>query len=392
MSLYKYKNSKVWWIDFIFDGVRIRESTKTKSKKLAEEIERKRRSDLESGRMGLNKRERPRLFSLVAEDYLQVKQPVLSDRGLIIEKSNLKHLLLVFGGKLLSDIGAAEIGVYQRDRLSAGAAPKTINLEIGTLRAILLRHQLWQFVKQDFRMLKVEESVGKALTSNEEVELLEACTDSRSRTLYPAVVLALNTGMRSIEIRSLRWTQVDLAAKLVRVGRSKTDAGAGRMIHSTLVQRSFCEIGPQTSLRAAPKTTSFRQSVMVKAVHHTQSIRENLWAALRRVGRPHANVRRSSVGSMISGTRPAPVCSKVECPSLCLHKSWDGARPRRSRWPSDTATSGTALCGRPWLCLTRKSLEIGEDWEARRGKCQTNHDREITRVGDILWRENHLCD
>jgi integrase len=53
---------------------------------------------------------------------------------------------------------------------------------------------------------------------------------SRSRTLYPAVVIALNTGMRSIEIRSLRWTQVDLAAKMLRVSRSKTDAGAGRMI------------------------------------------------------------------------------------------------------------------------------------------------------------------
>jgi integrase len=230
VALYKYKNSKVWWMDFIFDGVRVRESTKSRSKKLAEEIERKRRADLEGGRMGLKKRERPRLFSVVAEDYLRIKHPVLSERGLIIERSNLKHLLLAFAGKLLSDIGATEISAYQRDRLSRGAAPKTINLEIGTLRAILLRHHLWQFVKQDVRMLKVEESVGRALTSQEEAALLEACSASRSRTLYPAVVLALHTGMRSIEIRSLRWMQVDLAAKLVRVGRSKTHAGTGRMI------------------------------------------------------------------------------------------------------------------------------------------------------------------
>jgi integrase len=59
---------------------------------------------------------------------------------------------------------------------------------------------------------------------------LTACADSQSPTLYPTVALALNTGMRSIEIRSLRWTQVDLSAKMLRVGRSKTDAGAGRMI------------------------------------------------------------------------------------------------------------------------------------------------------------------
>jgi hypothetical protein len=137
MSVYRYKNSKFWWMDFIFDGVRVRESTKTRAKKLAQEIERKRREELESGRMGLKKRDRPRLFSLTAEEYLAIKKPVLSDRGLIIERSNLKHLLLAFGGKLLSDIDAADISHYQRDRLQAGAAPKTINLEIGTLRAIL---------------------------------------------------------------------------------------------------------------------------------------------------------------------------------------------------------------------------------------------------------------
>jgi integrase len=204
MSLYKYKNSKVWWIDFIFDGVRIRESTKSRTKKLVEEIERKRRADLEGGRFGLKKRERPRIFSLVAEEYVILKKPVLSERGLTIEKSNLKHLLKAFGGKLLSDIDAGEIATYQQDRLRFGAAPKTINLEIGTMRAILLRHHLWPFIKQEVRMLKVGESIGRALTIEEETKLLVACSESRSRALYPAVVLALNTGMRSIEIRSLK--------------------------------------------------------------------------------------------------------------------------------------------------------------------------------------------
>jgi integrase len=228
MSVYRYKNSKVWWMDFIFDGVRIREWTKSRAKKLAEEIERKRRSDLEGGHFGLKKRDRPRLFSLVAEDYLTLKKPVLSDRSLTIEKANLRHLLRALGGKLLSDIDAGEIASYQRERLQAGAAPKTINLEIGTLRAILLRHQLWAFIRQDVRMLKVDEGVGRRLSLAEEGRLLSACAESRSRALYPAVVLALNTGMRSIEIRSLRWGQIDLASRTVRVGRSKTESGAGR--------------------------------------------------------------------------------------------------------------------------------------------------------------------
>ena len=109
----------------------------------AEEIERKRRADLEGGRFGFKKRDRPRVFNLVAEEYVTLMQPVLSDRGLTIEKCSLRHLLKAFGGMLPSDIDAGEISTNQRNRLRSGAAPKTINLELGTHRAILPRHHLW---------------------------------------------------------------------------------------------------------------------------------------------------------------------------------------------------------------------------------------------------------
>jgi integrase len=230
MSVFRFKNSKVWWMDFIFDGYRVRESTKSRNKKLAEDIERKRHSELESGRMGLKKRGRPRLFTLASEDYLQAKQPVLSERAFIIERSNLKHLLPAFGNRLVSDIDAADIDGYQKVRLHEGAAAKTINLEVGTLRAILLRNRLWEPIRQDVRMLKVEDTPGKALTNEEEEQLLAACRESRSRGLYPSVVLALNTGMRSAELRWMQWKQIDLRAASIRVGRSKTAAGAGRTI------------------------------------------------------------------------------------------------------------------------------------------------------------------
>ncbi|HZD51016.1 MAG TPA: hypothetical protein VE178_19905, partial [Silvibacterium sp.] len=147
---------------------------------------------------------------VAAEDYLTLKRSVLSERGLIIERSNLKHLLPALGPRLLSDIGARLISAYQDRWLEVGTAPKTINLEVGTLRAILLRHGTWGFIRKDVRMLKVDESAGKCLTQAEETRLLEECAASRSRALYPAVVLALNTGMRSIEIRLLKWTQIDL--------------------------------------------------------------------------------------------------------------------------------------------------------------------------------------
>src|SRR5262245_8302979 len=68
------------------------------------------------------------------------------------------------------------------------------------------------------------------LTVNEEVALIAGCLQSRSRSLYPAVMLALNTGMRYSEIRRLQWKQVDFAAKVLTVGKSKTPTGTGRAI------------------------------------------------------------------------------------------------------------------------------------------------------------------
>ena len=46
----------------------------------------------------------------------------------------------------------------------------------------------------------------------------------------PALMLALNAGMRDAEIRTLQWGRLDLSKRYLTVGESKTEAGAGRTI------------------------------------------------------------------------------------------------------------------------------------------------------------------
>src|SRR5215831_19417133 len=79
-------------------------------------------------------------------------------------------------------------------------------------------------------MLPTRDDIGRAVTLEEESVLLIACSQSRSRSLLPAVTLALNTCMRYSELRLLRWHQVDFGARLLKVGRSKTEFGTGRVI------------------------------------------------------------------------------------------------------------------------------------------------------------------
>jgi len=91
---------------------------------------------------------------------------------------------------LVCDIRAEEIARYQAVRLAEQAAPKTINLEVGTLRAVLRRNRLWFAIQQDVRMLRVTDEVGQAITREQEDRLLATCQSSRSRSLLTAVLLA----------------------------------------------------------------------------------------------------------------------------------------------------------------------------------------------------------
>jgi integrase len=225
-----YRRGRTCWYKFKFAGQTIRESAKTNSKTVAKNAERTRRRELEEGFNGISKPQRAQLFNLASESWLETKKAHLSPRSVTIEKLNLKHIKPSFGGMLICDIGPDDIAAYQSARLREKAAPKTINLEVGTLRAILRKHRLWANIQPDVQMLRVRDDVGRALTEEEEKALLRECRKSRSRSLYVAVEVALGTCMRYGEIRLLRWNQIDFAKGELRVGRSKTEHGEGRVI------------------------------------------------------------------------------------------------------------------------------------------------------------------
>jgi integrase len=230
MALFKYPGKKTWWYEFHFAGQKVRESAKTRSKEMARRAELARRRDLEESYHGLKKRTPPRLFNVAADEWLALKKPVLAERSYAIEGANLKHLRPEFGKVLITDIDGIGISQYQQQRLKEKASPKTVNLEIGTLRAILRRNRLWAAIQPDVRMLPTRDDIERAVTPEEEKALLAGCAESRSRSLLPAVTLALNTCMRYSEIRLLQWQQVDFAAREITVGKSKTDSGTGRVI------------------------------------------------------------------------------------------------------------------------------------------------------------------
>ena len=230
MSIYRPKGTKVWVMDFMFHGQRIRETTGMSSITRAREVESKRKQALRDGTAGIRKTEAPRLLSVASAEWQETKKPAWSPKMSEIAVNSMAHLLPVLGKKLLVDIEARDIARYQKTRLAENASPRTVNIEVAMLRQIMRKRGAWERIKPDVTMLPERQDVGRALTPEEETVLLQECGRSRSRILFPFVTLALETGARFNTIRTLQWSNVDFASRCLKFGKDKTPAGTGRTI------------------------------------------------------------------------------------------------------------------------------------------------------------------
>lgn len=275
-----YKRGGVWWYEFWFANVRIRESTKATSKTVAKEAEKSRRRELEKGYNGLATEDRSRRVLTVrqaAESFLTDYKPRHRPHSAVYMKYCVEHLSCHLGDLMLIEIGIDTVLAYQKARLAEKASPKTINEEVMVLLQIMreMGDLIRVKMKRD-RTLKLsyEEFEGKALAA-EEVKRLYSAAEvvepaagekkdlkaTRSKMIKPAIALALNATLRDSEVRNLTWSRISFLKGILTVGRSKTAAGTGRTIPVNAELRSIleeyrewyeAEIGP-----AAPESYVF---------------------------------------------------------------------------------------------------------------------------------------
>ena len=96
----------------------------------------------------------------------------------------------------MCDIEARDIARYQQKRIDEGCVPENCQPgnrnSAGDLEAL---RPLGASTAQ-CEMLTTREDVGRAVSTEEEAALLQACGRSRSRSLVPFVTLAIETGAR----------------------------------------------------------------------------------------------------------------------------------------------------------------------------------------------------
>jgi len=136
------------------------------------------------------------------------------------------------GRYTLAGCTSAVISEAAHQRL-AESSPATANRYLAVLShafSVACRQWHWATDNPVLRVAKFREPRGRTrfLSDDERGRLLAACKASAHPWLYPVVVLALSTGMRSAEVMGLTWRRVDLERG--RVTLEDTKNGEARAV------------------------------------------------------------------------------------------------------------------------------------------------------------------
>ena len=224
-----YKRNKWYWMDNVVNDVRYREPLKTKNWQEAKTKEKERLVEIAQGKAGAHGVTAKQTFDSAADLYIEDRMLHSAEKTCRTDRERSRPLRKAFGDQSLRKIKSHQILAYQKARLDSGVSGRTINLEVGLLRRILKKYKQWARIADDVRMLPEQPKPARVLKPHEKRRLLEvASLKPEWEIAYYATVLALNTTMRSCEIRGLRWKNIDLEEKTLEIRRqtTKTDAGA----------------------------------------------------------------------------------------------------------------------------------------------------------------------
>jgi integrase len=231
-----FKNGAFYHYEFVLDGRRHRGSTGTADRDEAVREESRQRDRLEKSYSQVieeeGRVERRKTIQFAADEFLTDYRA--KHQSATFAEYALGHVTAMLGASLVVEITPKVVKRYQADRLHEKAGPKTINDEVQLLlrlcgeQGALIRATL----RRDKAMkLPLPPSPGRPYSAEEKARMLVEARKLRTPQMHAALALDLNTGLRDKELREIRWEQIDLVhKKALTVGKSKTDAGTGRVI------------------------------------------------------------------------------------------------------------------------------------------------------------------
>jgi integrase len=231
-----FKQGENWWYEFTVDGKRLRKSSRTTDRGLAELIEAEHRERVEKGL----REQPPTLEAMEAEKkagrlqipaarsappgyiaptmalkeagmiWLEIKAwQRLKPKTLECSRDYLQHLLDFFGDKPICEIDATSIRDYQNERIKT-VGPAAVNHETISLGGILRQAGLWGKIEARYAPLPTPEwQRPKVFTAEEQEAIFEAAKSDPDLELADIVfTITRNTSASGTELRLARLQNI----------------------------------------------------------------------------------------------------------------------------------------------------------------------------------------
>ena len=225
MGLVKRKASECWQMSFFLEGRKVRKSTGTSNKKVAQKIYDAVRLRLAQGNYDAKLKPSMPFFDLV-DEFLEKHSKV--------EKASYKRdkvigdaLKTYFGRTPIGEISPYDIKEWRKwraqhvTRTGNLITKASLNRELAFMKTMFNLAVEWGWLKENsaekVRLLRGEEKRLRILSREEITRLLEAS----AVYLRPILIAAISTGMRKGEVLDLKWEDVDFDNGFIRVERSK---------------------------------------------------------------------------------------------------------------------------------------------------------------------------
>jgi integrase len=207
MSLFKRKDSSVWWVKVTVDGRTVQKSTGTPDKAKAQEFHDRLKAQLwEYAKLGAKQQH---TWNEVVVRWLDETQHKAS------RKDDLMHLRWLdshLTGMALEDINRDCLASVVQAKLKDEVSHGTVNRMLALIRSILRKAALeWEWLDKapKIRLLPEPSRRIRWITKEEAHRLIKELPSH----LQAMVSFSLETGLRQANVTGLQWSQVDLTRR-----------------------------------------------------------------------------------------------------------------------------------------------------------------------------------
>lgn len=308
-----YQRGNIWWIKYYRNGKPYRESSESERESDARKLLRRRQGEISLGRFIGPDADRITVGEL-GEDFLNDYR-INGRKSLDKAERTVKHVKNFFGDYRAHDVGADLVKKYVSARQGEKAANGTINRELAALKRMYnLGIHAEKIYRKPYIPMLQENNVRTGFYERGEFLALRSTLPDYFKSV---VTFAYYTGWRKREILSLRWNQIDLQARTVRLDPGTTKSGEGRTI---ALEGDLLEvIQGQWEKRKVAEIPGHSPTLLCPYVFHREGRPigdfRGIWSAAckekRLEGKLFHDFRRTAVRNMIRAGVPERVAMMV---------------------------------------------------------------------------------